>query len=165
VNDAHVLTFVGDLDLSRKAQILEELERIEHFGPRATTILDLTRVSYLDSTFFNALIHTQKHLSNAPPDGRICLVMRRRHSQQLFELMKFDQIFPIFRDLTTAFMYIETNFHDTDKSPCTETSALIGSVDLYRVIRSAPDTFDDDLHNPDEWMRESTRVLHMTRPR
>jgi anti-anti-sigma regulatory factor len=83
MNDAHVLTFAGELDLSRKQVIARELERIERFGPQAVTILDLTRVTYLDSTFFNALVHVQKNAFNAPPSGRICVVLRRAYGYRL----------------------------------------------------------------------------------
>jgi anti-anti-sigma factor len=145
MNDAHVLTFAGELDMSRKLLIVRELERIERFGRQSVTILDLTRVTYLDSTFFNALVRVQKHAFNVPPDGRICVVMRRSYGYRLFQLTKFDQVFPLFDDLAAAYGYANAKFPGTSAIP-----GDFESVDMYRVTRSAPNPAETDAGPPEQ---------------
>jgi anti-anti-sigma factor len=149
MNDAHVLTFAGELDISRRLQIARELERIERFGPKTVTILDLTRVTYLDSTFFNALVIAQKKAFNVPPDGRICVVMHRVHGSRLFALTKFDQMFPLFDDLASAYAYAEAKFPSANMG-----GGERAALDMYRVTRSSPNVTDFE-SGKQEWVGES----------
>jgi len=159
MNDAHVLTFAGELDISRKQFVARELDRIERFGPQSVTILDLTRVTYLDSTFFNALVHAQKRAFNVPPDGRICVVMRRTYGYRLFQLAKLDKMFPLFDDLAAAYEYARAKFPGNDAI-----SGDFESADLYRVIRSAPNPSDTKAELLGDWPHDPIGLHHPPEP-
>ena len=50
------LAFHGDFDISQKAEIERGFEPMRRTGSPKMTILDLTDVSYLDTTFLNAMV-------------------------------------------------------------------------------------------------------------
>jgi len=106
VANVHVLSFHGEIDISRKRWLEKELGQIERFGPNAVTILDLTNVRYLDTTFLNALIRIAAHVSKQQQQSSVCVVAPHgRLSSRLFEVADLDSRFRMFDDVSSARRY------------------------------------------------------------
>ncbi len=103
MDNLHVLGLHGEIDISQKQWIERELDQIERFGPEAFTILDLTAVRYLDTTFLNALIRVKNRLAEYKPRIRICIVAPRISIVwRLSEITKLDAVFQLFEDVASA---------------------------------------------------------------
>jgi len=99
----HVLRLDGEIDVAQKRRIESELAEIEGFGSDAVVILDLTDVSYVDTTFINALLKVRNHSAHAHREGSIRLVAPHSNSVwQLLEITKLDTVFPLFDNMTAA---------------------------------------------------------------
>lgn len=104
--NVHVLAIHGEIDISRKQWIEQELAQIEHFGPNATTILDLTDVRYLDTTFLNALDQIRTRLNARQAGSSVCIAApSNRFVARLFEFTKTKRVFHVFDDLPAARRY------------------------------------------------------------
>ena len=73
--DVHVLSLYGEFDRSRKDWFEDKLGEIEGFGPRATTIVDLTNVDDLDSMYLYALVRIGQRLHREQPGREIFVVV------------------------------------------------------------------------------------------
>lgn len=103
MDNLRVIEFHGDIDIVAKDWIDRELGRLEVAGDEAFTIVDLTRVRYLDTTFLNALMLVRNRMAKNAPDTRIYLVAPRGGSvRRLFEMAKLDVVFPLFHDVPSA---------------------------------------------------------------
>jgi hypothetical protein len=74
-----------------------KLGSIAHFGHRSVTIVDMMSVTFVDSTFFNALAQVEDEIFGGTLEGRVCIAMQHACGQRLFHLTEFDQVFPVFR--------------------------------------------------------------------
>ncbi len=103
MDNLRVIEFHGDIDIVAKDWVERELGRLEVAGDEAFTIVDLTRVRYLDSTFLNALMAVRNRMAKNTPDLRISLVAPRvGNIRRLFEMAKLDAVFPLFDDVPSA---------------------------------------------------------------
>ena len=99
--DVHVLAFLDDLDLGQKHFLQIELGRIEQFEIGLVTILDLTNVFFIDTTFINALIAS--HRNNLYTNKTIIIVAPLMGIRaRLIELTKFTKTFQLFETLASA---------------------------------------------------------------
>src|ERR1700694_5196264 len=96
-----VLELHGEIGIERKPWIERKLRQIELFGLDSTTILDLTDVSYADSTLVNALIDA--HMQ-ALHESHVCIVASKCISR-LFQITALDRLFSTFDDISSARMY------------------------------------------------------------
>jgi anti-anti-sigma factor len=114
MSNVHVVNFTGDLDLSARTLITNKLKCIEHFPPRSITIVDLMDVTYIDSTFFNALARIQNLAFHGFPRGRICIALQNAYYRRLFQITEFDRAFPIFKNVDAAREYadVQSRFPD-----------------------------------------------------
>lgn len=104
--NVHVLAFHGELDISQKQWIEQELGQVESFGSNATTILDLSDVRYLDTTFLNALCRIQAQLAGDPPRNSFCVIAARgTPASRLFSITRLDRVFRLFDDMPSARRY------------------------------------------------------------
>lgn len=109
----HVLTLHGEIDLSRKQWIEEELAQIERFGPHSRTIIDLSDVPYLDTTFLNALCRIRAGLVSDGLERAICIVCpSSSHLARIFELTQLDRVFRLFDSLPLAYKYARRQLSD-----------------------------------------------------
>lgn len=98
-----VLEFSGELDIFVKARIEEELSVIEWDEFDSWSIVDLTRVRYLDTTFINALMSLRDRLLRSGSTTRVCLVVPGTGIvRRIFEIMELDEYFPLFDDVPSA---------------------------------------------------------------
>jgi anti-anti-sigma factor len=113
----HVVKFAGDLDMSSRALIKRKLECIAHFGHQSVTIVDMMGVTFLDSTFFNALAHVEDDIFGGALEGRVCVALQHACGQRLFHLTEFDRAFPVFKTLASAHTYADGMFPDKPLLP------------------------------------------------
>ncbi len=92
-DNAYLLALAGDFDL----HACPEFERrvLEALGRGASELLiDLTEVSFIDSTTIGILMRTRKRL--APLGGRVLVVTADRNILRLFEITALDRMFEIY---------------------------------------------------------------------
>ena len=94
-----ILALEGEIDLHRSPQVKESLEPlIQNKVPRL--LIDLSAVSYIDSSGLAVLIETMQR-TNAY-GGKFALFGLREGVRGIFEIARLDQIFKIFPDETSA---------------------------------------------------------------
>jgi anti-sigma B factor antagonist len=104
--DAYLISLAGELDLYTRP----ELERrvLEALGRGAVdVVLDLTDVSFIDSTTIGILIRTRKRLT--PLRGRVLLICSDRNILRLFEITALDRMFEIYETRDAALETIGGN--------------------------------------------------------
>lgn len=108
--NVHVVAIHGEIDISQKQWIEGELSQIDGFGPSATTIVDLSDVRYLDTTFLNALCGVERRLAGDRPNSGLCVVMPTSNPvSRLFGITKLDAVFRLFEDMPSARRYIDAH--------------------------------------------------------
>jgi anti-sigma B factor antagonist len=96
---AYLISLAGDFDLHAGPEF--ERRVLEALGRGATELLiDLTDVSFIDSTTIGILMRTRKRL--APIGGRVLLVTSDRNILRLFEITALDRMFEIYSRRTEA---------------------------------------------------------------
>ena len=78
----------GEYDLARKEELAAFLAAVTGTKP---VVLDMTRVSYVDSSFLNELSHLRSRLQNS----QITLQGVNAQLRRVLSLMRFDSIFDI----------------------------------------------------------------------
>jgi|GEM_PF-5311873 len=102
---AYEFAFHGEYDISQKAQIGREFEQLRETGPHESTILDMTDVGYIDTTFLNAMISEKNRRAvNEHPDDRVCVAAGRNISR-VFSITALDRMFPVFASMALAREY------------------------------------------------------------
>jgi anti-anti-sigma factor len=96
--------FHGDFDISQKAEIALGFEPMRKNGAASMTILDLTGVSYLDTTFLNAMVALQQWAVENDPDSHLCVAAGRNLSR-IFHITALDKMFPVFATMALAREY------------------------------------------------------------
>jgi anti-sigma B factor antagonist len=82
------LALVGELDLSTVAKVQEELRRIEASSP-ATVVLDLSKLSFLDSTGLRCIVTADER---AREEGRRMVVVRGPDAvQRVFAITRLEE--------------------------------------------------------------------------
>ncbi len=95
--------FHGEFDISQKAAIEQRFEPMRETGS-TTTILDLTDVRYLDTTFLNAMVALQKWTVNDNTDSHLCVAAGRNLSR-ILHITALDRMFPVFATMALAREY------------------------------------------------------------
>ena len=81
------LALVGELDLSTVAKVQEELRRIEVSSP-ATLVVDLSKLSFLDSTGLRCIVTADER---ARQEGRRIVIVRGPDAvQRVFAITRLD---------------------------------------------------------------------------
>jgi anti-sigma B factor antagonist len=98
-DQAYLIALAGDFDLHSGPEF--ERRVLEALGRGATELLiDLTEVSFIDSTTIGILMRTRKRL--APIGGRVLVVTSDRNILRLFEITALDRMFEIYSRRTDA---------------------------------------------------------------
>jgi anti-sigma B factor antagonist len=96
---AYLIALAGDFDLHSGPEF--ERRVLEALGRSATDLLiDLSEVSFIDSTTIGILMRTRKRL--APLGGRVLVVTSDRNILRLFEITALDRMFEIYSRRTDA---------------------------------------------------------------
>jgi anti-sigma B factor antagonist len=101
---AYLISLAGDFDL----HVGPEFERrvLEALGRGASELLiDLSEVSFIDSTTIGILMRTRKRL--APVGGRVLVVTSDRNILRLFEITALDRMFEIYARRSDALEEID----------------------------------------------------------
>ena len=81
------LALIGELDLSTVAKVQEELRRIEAGSP-ATLVVDLSKLSFLDSTGLRCIVTADER---AREEGRRIVIVRGPDAvQRVFAITRLD---------------------------------------------------------------------------
>lgn len=101
MTDMLVLTLDGDIDIAAKARIARELLSLESFEANSAVVVDISNVSFVDTTFINALWHTRKQLAY----NRTTIVIvspLQSYARRLFALAGLMQTFPFLESVSAA---------------------------------------------------------------
>ena len=90
--DTSVLTVHGEADLHSAPELRERLRMAVDRGA-TKVVLDLTHVTFLDSTSLGVLLGSMRRLREL--DGRMRLVVPRPEVRRIFELTLLDRVFPL----------------------------------------------------------------------
>lgn len=82
------IELIGEYDISQKPQIAALFEALDPGGPAT---IDMTRVSYIDSSFLNELIRLRMRFV----PHQITLLVRGDNVRRILGLVKFDRLFEI----------------------------------------------------------------------
>lgn len=82
------IELVGEYDLSQKPDLAALFGALEPHGPAT---IDMTQVTYVDSSFLKELVKLRKRLI----PHRITLLVRSANVRRLLRLVKFDLLFDI----------------------------------------------------------------------
>ena len=98
-NSTEVLALEGEIDLHRSPQLKQEISAIIDRRP-ACILVDLSRVSYMDSSGLAVLVETLQRLSGN--GGKLGLFGLGQSVRHIFEIARLDQVFQIFPDESAA---------------------------------------------------------------
>ena len=103
---SHLIALAGDFDLHSGPEF--ERRVLEALGRGASELLiDLSEVSFIDSTTIGILMRTRKRL--APLGGRVLVVTSDQNILRLFEITALDRMFEIYSRRTDALEEISGN--------------------------------------------------------
>ena len=83
----------GELDVSSSPELREELSRLVAAGHKLI-VMDMTKVSYMDSSGLGALVAIHKTLA---PQGSLALVACRPAVERVLRFTQFDRLLEVYR--------------------------------------------------------------------
>jgi anti-sigma B factor antagonist len=100
--DAYVIALQGELDLYSTPRLLAELEALVPDGPEI--VLDLTGVTFIDSTALGAILLGARKLRQA--GGGIAIVSPGATTTKLLSMVGIDRVVPVFDTNERALEYL-----------------------------------------------------------
>lgn len=101
-DDAYVLSLKGELDLYSTPRLVAELEALALDG--AEVVLDLTVVTFIDSTALGAILLGARRLRQA--GGGIALVSSSPTTTKLLTIVGIDRVVPVYETTERALEYL-----------------------------------------------------------
>jgi anti-sigma B factor antagonist len=95
-----VVRVVGEVDIATAPSLRERLEQV--LAPARRVVVDLSEVTFLDSTGLSVLVGAWKRLSGEGLEGDLRLVVVRPTIQKVLEITGLDQVFSVFATLAEA---------------------------------------------------------------
>jgi anti-sigma B factor antagonist len=95
----NVLPLTGEIDLHVSPRIAASIATMVAAKP-ATLVIDLTKVSYIDSSGLAALIEGMQKVETY--GGKFALAGLQDSVRPIFEIARLDQVFRIFPDVESA---------------------------------------------------------------
>ncbi len=89
---AYVVGVTGELDLYTAPRLLAELEALAPDGPEI--VLDLSRVTFIDSTALGSILLNVRRLRDA--NGSMALVCASPTTKKLLTMVGVDRVVPVF---------------------------------------------------------------------
>lgn len=103
MTNVRVLSLHGEIDISRRQWIENELDQIKTFPSQTVTILDLTRVTYLDTTFLTVLARIASFLDRERAENLIYIVAPVASlATRVLKIVEFDKSFAMFESVRSA---------------------------------------------------------------
>ena len=96
---ANVIPLAGEIDLHVSPTVRTLLDRIIAKKPRRL-VVDLSRVSYIDSAGLGAIIEAMREVEAY--GGKFALAGMQETVRSIFKMLQLDQIFLIFPDVDAA---------------------------------------------------------------
>jgi len=97
--DDTVLRLAGDIDIHSAPEISEQLARLQADGS-IVIVVDLSGVSFLDSSALGALVAAHRALTEA--GGSLKLAAQREHVQKVFRITRLAEVIPLFDSVDDA---------------------------------------------------------------
>ncbi|HEY4281941.1 MAG TPA: STAS domain-containing protein [Chthoniobacterales bacterium] len=98
-NQSNVLPLEGEIDLHVSPRIANSLSQMAKKKP-ATLVVDLSRVSYIDSSGLAVLIEGMQSVEEY--GGLFAIAGMQETVRSIFEIARLDQVFRIFPDVNSA---------------------------------------------------------------
>ena len=95
----NVLPLEGEIDLHVSPRVAISLAQITQ-KKLTPVIVDLSRVSYIDSSGLAVLIETMQHVEEY--GGKFALAGLQENVRSIFEIARLDQVFRIYPDVDAA---------------------------------------------------------------
>ncbi|MCA1658722.1 MAG: STAS domain-containing protein [Verrucomicrobiaceae bacterium] len=95
----NVLPLEGEIDLDVSPRIAASLQEIIKRKPK-TLVVDLTKVSYIDSSGLAVLIEAMQNVEKN--GGKFALAGLQESVRPIFEIARLDQVFRIYPDAGAA---------------------------------------------------------------
>ena len=95
----NVLQLEGEIDLHVSPEVAESLRTMVANKPKVL-VVDLTKVTYLDSSGLAVLIEGMQNVQEY--GGKFALTNVQESVQHIFEIARLDQVFQIFPDVDSA---------------------------------------------------------------
>jgi len=93
-----VITVTGEVDAHTAPVVRDAVEAV--IAPQAQVVVDLSGVTFLDSTGLGVFVTALKHLRET--DGSLDLVVTSPRVLKVFELTGLDVVIPIHEELASA---------------------------------------------------------------
>ena len=98
-NRPNVLSLEGEIDLHVSPRVAVSLRQMIAKKPRQL-VVDLSRVTYLDSSGLAVLIEAMQNVEKY--GGRFALAGMQETVRSIFDIARLDQVFRIFTDVDSA---------------------------------------------------------------
>jgi anti-sigma B factor antagonist len=102
-HDTSLLSVEGDLDLASAPSLKRALGELQSAGSRHV-VVDLSRVSFIDSTALGVLVGAQRALD---PGARLAIACAEENVLRIFELTGLDGMFEIAPTLQDALGFVQ----------------------------------------------------------
>jgi anti-sigma B factor antagonist len=102
-HDTSLLSVEGDLDLASAPSLKWALADLQTAGSRHV-VVDLAKVSFIDSTALGVLVGAQRHLD---PGIKLAIACAEENVLRIFELTGLDGMFEIVPTLQDALGYVQ----------------------------------------------------------
>jgi len=99
ISDTPVVAVTGEIDVATAPDLREHLVALESTGATAV-VVDLTNVSFIDSTALGVLVGAFRRLRNA--GGVLRLVVTEPRIIKVLEITELVRVFPIFSTVDEA---------------------------------------------------------------
>lgn len=96
-----VVVLEGDVDISTAPALRAFFTRGDHGRRPGRTVLDLTRVAFIDSSGLGAIVHAHKRVRASGGDGA-ALVVHDASVRRVLQLAGLDRAVPLFTSLDEA---------------------------------------------------------------
>jgi len=100
-NEPYVLEFEGEIDLHEAPRIKEQISKGIAKKP-AKLVVDLSKVTYIDSSGLAALIDGLQRAQAY--GGKLVLAGIHNHVRTIFQISRLDKVFSIFPDRESALL-------------------------------------------------------------
>lgn len=100
VGGCEVIRAVGEVDLSTTSELQAQFDALPESSK--VVVVDLSQVTFLDSTGLNALVSAQKRLRMRSDDHELRLVVTQPQILKVLEITGLSDVFPIFADVEAA---------------------------------------------------------------
>ena len=97
---AHVVTLRGEIDAYTAPSLRHDFRRLVDDDDATLVIVDLSAVTFLDSSALGALVGARRRL--CAREGRLRIVSPRSPAARIFELTGLDAVFDIYPDRAAA---------------------------------------------------------------